>query len=97
MDAALTEGAASIIGLGRPLCSAPDAPAKLLDRTRATCAEDDGKLSVGTTLGYYYMQLTRLADNAPLYTLTDSEQAQRDLGEHELGKAAALEGRELVS
>lgn len=97
MDAALAEGAASVIGLGRPLCSAPDAPAKLLDRTRATCAEDDGKLSVGTTLGYYYMQLTRLADNAPLYTLTDSEQAQRDLGEHELGKAAALESRELVS
>jgi 2,4-dienoyl-CoA reductase-like NADH-dependent reductase (Old Yellow Enzyme family) len=95
MDEALAEGAASVIGLGRPLCSAPDAANHLLDRSAASCAEPD--LSVATTLGYYYMQLTRLADNAKLYTHADCEQAQIDLGEHELAKASALQGRELVS
>ena len=95
MDEALAGGAASVIGLGRPLCSTPDAAQGLLDGSTPSCAEAD--LSVVTTLGYYYMQLTRLADNAPLYTHDDCEQAQIDLGEHERAKAEALEGRVLAS
>jgi 2,4-dienoyl-CoA reductase-like NADH-dependent reductase (Old Yellow Enzyme family) len=97
MDAALAEGAADVIGLGRPLCSDSDIPGALLDRSAAACDDSDGALKVGTSIGYYYMQITRLADDAALYAVADSEQAQRDLSEHELARAAGLVGRDLAA
>jgi len=96
MDAALAEGAADVIGLGRPLCSDPGIPGRLLDRSATACDNADQKLRVGTTIGYYYMQLVRLADGAPLYAVAESEQAQRDLMQHELARAADLVGREVA-
>jgi hypothetical protein len=72
--------------MGRPLCLAPDAPARLLGHRVAACEEGDA-LSEDA---HYFIQLTRLADNAPLYASSEGEQAGRDLGEHEMAKAAAL-------
>lgn len=94
MDAALAEGATDVIGLGRPLCSDPDAPARLLDRSAEACGVAEEALEPTAAMAYYYMQLTRLADDAPLYRVDEAPLAAQHLMEHELSKAEALAGRE---
>jgi 2,4-dienoyl-CoA reductase-like NADH-dependent reductase (Old Yellow Enzyme family) len=96
MDAALAEDAADVIGLGRPLCAEPDAPAKLLDRLVPRCGEAEEAPGAVPTMGYYYMQLVRLAHARPPYAPAEGMQAQDDLMEHELGKARDLVGRDVA-
>lgn len=97
MDAALAEGAADVIGLGRPMCAEPDAPSALLARRAERCGLAEERAGPRLGIGYYYMQIVRLSEGAPLYTVDQGEQAQEDLLRHEADKAAQLAGREPVA
>ncbi len=95
MDEALASGAANAIGLGRPLCSQPDFPNRLLDGSTPVFDGGEHRLNPASAIGYYYMNLARLADNRPLYAPEDSDAAHRDLLENEKAMAAALADRRL--
>lgn len=49
MNAALASGATDLIGLGRPLCVAPDIAARLLDGRAAECPAPEQTLRLGPT------------------------------------------------
>lgn len=95
MDAALASGAADAIGLGRPLCTQPDFPNRLLDGSAPAFDGGEQRLNPVTALGYYYMNLARLADDMPLYTPDDCDAAHRDLMVNEQRIAASLADRVL--
>jgi len=95
MDAALASGAADAIGLGRPLCSQTDFPNRLLDGLAPVFDGGEQRLNPVTAIGYYYMNLARLADDAPLYTPEQCDAAHRDLLENEQRIAASLVDRRL--
>jgi 2,4-dienoyl-CoA reductase-like NADH-dependent reductase (Old Yellow Enzyme family) len=93
MDSALASGAADAIGLGRPLCTQTDFPNRLLDGTTPVFDGGEQRLKPQSAIGYYYMNLARLAGDAPLYQPEDCDTAHRDLLENERRIAASLKDR----
>ncbi len=93
MDAALGSGAAGVIGLGRPLCTQTDFPNRLLDGSAPAFDGGEQRLNPRTAIGYYYMNLARLADDAPLYAPEACDAAHADLMENERRIAASLKDR----
>lgn len=78
MVAALEGGELDVVGLGRPMIADPEAAARLLSGETAATLRPEDRLDVFHILGWFNMQLERLADGLdPDLTLTGPDAVER--------------------
>ena len=95
MDAALASSACDLIGLGRPLCSQPDAANILLASEDAKLEPWEERLPRSKAISWYYRQIFHMADGQEPDLELDAEEAATWHASNEMETAQALQGRVL--
>lgn len=97
MDAALADGDTDTIGIGRPMCVETDLPNRLLaDPTAEAISYEREIRPAKGALGWFCLQLIRIADGEEADPALSGEQAIHDYLDNEERTAAALADRVLV-
>lgn len=98
MDEALDAGAVDVIGIGRPLCVDPELPRDLLAGTADAATSYENTIRPSKAgLGWFCLQLLRLARGADADRDLAGEDAIRLYLENEENTAAALAGRDIAA
>ena len=94
MIRALASGDVDVIGLGRPMCVEPDLPRRLIaGQADGVRRYEDEIQPAKAGLGWFCLQLIRLADGQPPDTAMTGEQAIERYKANEKATAAALRDR----